>query len=131
MNATNVEHEKLSCEEAQEKAEALKSSGGNDPLPDIPSALLSGEHIEEYVLTTGAISPFIVGGERNRLKRASYEARIGEKAYKYDERSRLVEICTNPLIVEANSIVFVECDLQFRLPTFIALRFNLQIRHVA
>ena len=34
------------------------------------------------------------------------------------------------LTVGANSIVFVECDLDFRLPDFIALRFNLQIRHV-
>ena len=92
--------------------------------------MLSGEHIEQYVLATGAIGPFIVGGERNRLKRASYEARIGEKAYKYDDKLRLIEVCTNPLIVEANSIVFVECNLEFRLPNFIALRFNLQIRHV-
>ena len=130
MNAANDEQEKLSCEEAREKAEALKANGGADPFEQIPPALLSGEHIEEYVLATGAVSPFVVGGERNRLKRASYESRIGEKAYKYDEKSRLVEVCTNPLIVEANSIVFVECDLEFRLPNFIALRFNLQIRHV-
>lgn len=34
------------------------------------------------------------------------------------------------IIVQANSIVFVECDLEFRLPDFLALRFNLQIRHV-
>jgi hypothetical protein len=34
------------------------------------------------------------------------------------------------LLVEQNSIVFVESDLDFRLPDYIALRFNLQIRHV-
>lgn len=34
------------------------------------------------------------------------------------------------IVVQANSIVFVECDLDFRLPDFLALRFNLQIRHV-
>ncbi|TRL36303.1 hypothetical protein FM996_05085 [Methylosinus sporium] len=30
----------------------------------------------------------------------------------------------------ANSIIFVETDLEFRLPDYIAIRFNLQIRHV-
>ncbi|KRA42033.1 hypothetical protein ASD80_09920 [Devosia sp. Root635] len=34
------------------------------------------------------------------------------------------------LVIPKNSIVFVECDLDFRLPEFIALRFNLQIKHV-
>ena len=130
MTASDVEQEKLSCEQAREIAEALRKSGGKDPLPSIPPALLSDRHIEQYIQGTGAISPFKVGGERNRLKRASYEARIGDKAYKFDENSRLVEVCIDPLVVEANSIVFVECDLQFRLPNYIALRFNLQIRHV-
>ena len=130
MTDTGDEQTKLSCEEAREIAEDLKSSGGGDPLPEIPTALLSGEHIQEYILKTGAVAPFIVGGERNRLKKASYEARSGKNAYKYDNTGCLIEICTDPLVVEANSIVFVECDLQFRLPDFIALRFNLQIRHV-
>ena len=34
------------------------------------------------------------------------------------------------VVIAANSIVFVECDLDFRLPDFLALRFNLHIRHV-
>ena len=131
MTANENELRELSCKKAKEIAQELRDNGREDPLPEIPAALLSSDHIEEYVLKTGAISPFIVGGgERNRLKKATYEARVGEKAYKYDDNGCLVELCTNPLLVKANSIVFVECDLEFRLPDFLALRFNLQIRHV-
>ena len=60
----------------------------------------------------------------------AYEGRIGDIVYQFDENAALVKIPTNPLIVKANSIVFVESDIDFRLPDFIALRFNLQIRHV-
>ena len=49
----------------------------------------------------------------------------------YNKRGRLESLeFDDELRVEANSIVFVECDLDFRLPDYIALRFNLQIRHV-
>ena len=95
-------------------------------------ALLSADEIKKYVEKTGAISPFYCGGkEKSRLKKASYEGRIGNHAYKFNDQGKLEEaLGEKELIVEANSIVFVECDLDFRLPDFIAMRFNLQIRHV-
>ena len=120
----------LSCEDAERLARELRDKGGKDPFPDIPHALLSSEDIESYVQSTGAIAPFEPFGKYKRLKKASYEARVGDQAYIFDNNCRLKAVSTNPLVVKANSIVFVDCDLQFRLPNFIALRFNLQIRHV-
>ena len=101
-----------------------------DPFPDIPHALLAADDIKKYVFETGAITPFDPSKEGGRLKKASYEGRIGKIAYEYDEKSELVRLPTDPLTVKANSIVFVATDVDFRLPEFMAVRFNLQIRHV-
>ena len=74
------------------------------------------------------------GGDNRRMKKASYEGRVGKVAYEYDEEGKLIptqiDEGTEILVVKANSIVFVECDIDFRLPDFIAMRFNLHIRHV-
>jgi hypothetical protein len=52
-------------------------------------------------------------------------------SYVFNDRGQLVTLTLGKsLTVPANSIVFVECDLDFRLPEYIALRFNLQIRYV-
>ncbi len=120
----------LSKEKARQIAENF--NGGDDPYPEIPCALLSAEHIIKYAKKTGMIAPLFRGGDRARMKKASYEGRIGGKlAYKFDKDGKLVEMPVREcLTVEANSIVFVECDIQFDLPDFIAMRFNLHIRHV-
>ena len=122
----------LSRESAQEQAEKYRDSGQPDPFPEIPPSLLAAEHIKKYVMRTGAIAPFHTGGGRHsRLKKASYEGRIGKCAYLYNKQGRLESLdFGEELTVVANSIVFVECNLDFRLPDNIALRFNLQIRHV-
>lgn len=134
------ENEKLilDVDRAKELAIEYKFDGAEtpptDPFPEIPSSLLSAEHIRLYVEKTGLISPFYVsGGKESRLKKAAYEGRIGKCAYFYNKFGEL-EPClkdtADRLIVPANSIIFVESDLEFRLPEFIALRFNLQIQHV-
>ncbi|UUP18386.1 hypothetical protein [Nitratireductor thuwali] len=128
--SNSEERELLSCNAAEALATSLSTI---DPLPDIPPSLLSAEHIKQYVLKTGLIAPFYEG---KRLKKASYEGRIGKKAYRYadgnDGKLEEIEIPRphGTLLIPANSIVFVECDIQFRLPDYIALRYNLQIRHV-
>ena len=124
-----------------------------DDIKAIPFTLLSSGDIKKVVLATGAISPFYEnGGRRSRLKKASYEGRVGSKAFEYRNLKRihafnryfdlpfvkdkfdLVEIYNSEknsgLVVPRNGIVFVETDLEFRLPDFLALRFNLQIKHV-
>ena len=122
----------LSRDGAKQQAEDFRDSGQIDPFPEISPSLLSGDHIRDYVMATGAIAPFYIdGGRHSRLKKASYEGRIGRNAYVYNKKGRLEGLeLVEHLKVEANSIVFVESDLDFRLPDFIALRFNLQIRHV-
>ena len=77
----------LSREGARSLAEQHRDSGQHDPFPEIPPSLLSAEHIKEYVMETGAIAPFYIdGGSRSRLKKASYEGRIGEPAYVYNKQ---------------------------------------------
>lgn len=152
-----IERLSLSKEEAQEKFEAWRNRTVDQSLvkeiKDIPHALLSSGDIAQIVLATGAISPFYEGGGRkSRLKKASYEGRIGSKAYEYrslkrikafkrefdipfvNDKYELKEIFDGSkdqgLVVPKNGIIFVETDLDFRIPDFIALRFNLQIKHV-
>ena len=130
-------------DERQNETEVLSRAQGEtwasghrhaeDPLKDIPPSLLSADDIERYVRATGLIAPFFTGGGRKkRLKKAAYEGRIGSIAYAYDETERLekLDLSTGNLVVPANAIVLVESDLDFRLPPYIALRYNLQIRHV-
>ena len=130
--SNRAERQELSRDQARIVAEEYRASGQPDPFENVPPSLLSAEHIRDYVLKTGAIGPFHTGGGRHsRLKKASYEGRIGKCAYRYNKRGMLESVpLEGDLKVGANSIVFVECNLDFRLPDFIALRFNLQIRHV-
>ena len=128
----------LGASEAKQLAEKYRTTDGTvaqpDPFDCIPPSLLSAEHIKKYVKETGLISPFYTGGGKlSRLKKAAYEGRMGNAAYLYKDDHDPKQVlfpCSSHLTVPANSIVYVECDLEFRLPEFIALRFNLQIQHV-
>ncbi|MEN8128988.1 MAG: hypothetical protein ABFS45_02070 [Pseudomonadota bacterium] len=101
-----------------------------DPFPDIEAALLNSGDIEDYVETTGMIDPFY---EKN-LKSGSYEAGIKGICKKWDEHSK--EIVTklekenDTFELGPNSIAFLEVEPTFRLPAYIALRFNLKITNV-
>lgn len=128
----------VDCAQAKSLAEVYRTTDHEaakpDPFKDIPHSLLSAEHIKKYVEATGLISPFYIdGGKKSRLKKAAYEGRMGDSAYLYRDDhkpKRVLFPASKDLTVPANSIVYVECDLEFRLPEFIALRFNLQIQHV-
>lgn len=128
----NLERLVVDTKQAEQKAREIRDLP--DPLiKEVTPSLLSADHIERYVQETGLIAPFYTGGGRqSRLKKASYEGRIGKKAYVFDDNNELkpVLVPDEPLLVPANSIVFVESDLDFRLPQYIGLRYNLQIRHV-
>ncbi|MBB4438140.1 hypothetical protein E0H93_34760 [Rhizobium leguminosarum bv. viciae] len=125
------EVEIFSTEDGRRRALALKLDE-KDPFPEIAPSLLSADDIDRYVRHTGLIAPYHRGGENDRLKKASYEGRIGDYAYKFDEHGVLVPILAKGkgLVVPANTIVFVETNLEFRLPSYIALRFNMAITHV-
>ena len=113
--------------EAEKKYEKYKSL---DPYPDIQPALLNSADIEDYVNTTGMIDPYYP----DKLKSASYEAKIKGKCIYWDENGNKQEIDIDQpytsFILRPNSIAFVEVEPTFRLPDYIALRFNLKITHV-
>ena len=118
------------------KGAALARAWADAPTSfDVPNTLLSSRDIVRVAETTGLISPFFVeGGRKARLKKAAYEGRVGTCAYIFEDRNvprRVFDSDSDAFLhVPKNSIVFVECDLDFRLPDFIASRFNLQIQHV-
>ncbi|WP_446325461.1 hypothetical protein [Blastomonas sp. CACIA14H2] len=122
---------------SRERGKRLADAWAKNPEPlDIPDTLLTSSHIISVVEKTGLISPFFYsrGRRKDRLKKAAYEGRIGSKAFIYKDKNCPEKIFDSALdeylVVPRNSIVFVECDLDFRIPDFIALRFNLQIQHV-
>jgi deoxycytidine triphosphate deaminase len=101
-----------------------------DPFENIPPALLSSEHISDYVRVTGLLHPFYP--EERRLKSASYEARA-KRFIRWDDVGRKVvdEITPgHPYELPENSITFMQIESKIRLPEYIALRFNLRIKHV-
>ncbi|MGO7446275.1 hypothetical protein ACC668_16460 [Rhizobium ruizarguesonis] len=132
MNTENSAQQREVLSTIEAKRLAFSMVDEKDPFPNVRPSLLSSKHIDQYVRRTGLISPYFEGGKKKRLKKASYEGRIGPSAWVYDSKSnKLTDIWQkDSLVVPANTIVFVECDLEFRLPNYIALRFNLQIRHV-
>ena len=99
-----------------------------DPFPEVPDALLNSTDIVRYVLTTGMIFPFCA----KNLSGATYTCDFSGNYYYWDPKKTL---CTNPdtdddLILLPNSITFLEIEQFFRIPIYIALRFNLQVSHV-
>jgi deoxycytidine triphosphate deaminase len=100
-----------------------------DPFPSIPRALLSSAEIADYARATGMLHPFLMA----QLKSASYEVFMGGQVISWDGSGHRIDATIergSPLTLKANSIVFVEVEPIFRLPNYIAIRFNLRITHV-
>lgn len=115
-------------EEAGQRAEAWATC---DPLESVPAGLLSSAEIDDYVRITGMIHPY----DRAALKSASYEMHIGGRFIYWDENERKFDEVIDRrqrryVILPPNSITFVQVEPQFRLPNYIAVRFNLRITHV-
>lgn len=107
--------------------------GGKDPFPDIAPALLNSADIYDYVRATGMLFPFEPDPAKGKLKSASYEVDfLGDLHFinvsgKYD-----VSIIESEKTYELpkNSIAFLFTETTFRLPDYIAARFNLRISFV-
>jgi len=115
-----------SDEEAAERAEEYLA---NDPFRSIPEALLSSAEIHDYARVTGMLHPFYPG----LLKSASYEAHVGGLLIYWDENGKRHEKEINrggECILKSDSITFIQVEPKFRLPNYIAMRFNLRITHV-
>lgn len=108
-----------------------------DPYPKIETALLNSADIKAYVKTTGMIYPF----DENELQGASYKVKIGGEVifWRYSDSSKKKGLEKVKLNLEKNldgfdlapnSIAFVALEPCFRIPEYIALRFNLKIKHI-
>lgn len=102
-----------------------------DPFPMIETALLNSADIFQYVAKTGMIYPFDV----QKLQGASYEVALRGTVIWWDEENKKehVERLEKPgdsFQLEPNSIAFVTLEPMFRIPDYLALRFNLKIVHV-
>ncbi|MGV7096819.1 dCTP deaminase domain-containing protein [Desulfovibrio sp. QI0434] len=116
----------ISDQEAGERFERFKSI---DPFPEIFPALLNSADILDYVAATGMIYPF----DPNKVGPASYDMVIDGEYLYWDadgkKRQGLFNPCT-PIPILKNSITYVTVRQRFRLPDYIALRFNFKIVHV-
>jgi len=125
-------HYAESAEEAERRSRKYRAQNIDlDPFPDIRPALLSSEHIKAYVRETGMIFPF--HEDPSRLKSASYEVNAGGRFIRWDEDGKKVVVPIKKdktFTLPPNSISFVQIESYFRLPQYIAVRFNLRITHV-
>lgn len=99
-----------------------------DPFPKVERSLLSAVAIRNYARVTGMIHPF----KDTRIKAASYEVGMGGSFIYWKDKLRKDELIAErkSIVLPANSISFVQTDVKFRLPHYVAMRFNLQIAHV-
>jgi deoxycytidine triphosphate deaminase len=114
--------------EAHDKYEKAKLS---DPYPDIYPALLCASDIVKYVTATGMISPF--HNNSQQIKQAAYAVKMLGKCIYWDDDGKKQEFDIkdkDEFILKRNSIAFVSLEPRFRIPYYIALRFNLQIAHI-
>jgi deoxycytidine triphosphate deaminase/uncharacterized coiled-coil protein SlyX len=100
-----------------------------DPFPDIPPALLHSADVSDYARLTGMIHEF----KLEHLKASSYEVCIGDRYIYWDGQGKKKSQPLRPgqeFDLDPNSIIFVKTEEKFRLPHYIAARFNLRITNV-
>ena len=113
--------------EANRRFELWKST---DPYPHIDTALLNSADILAYAKATSLIFPF----DPVKLKGASYDVAIEGDVVYWDEngKKQIVSLKNDgdSFILYPNSIAFVTLQPTFRIPDYLALRFNLKITHI-
>ncbi|MGH2757218.1 MAG: dCTP deaminase domain-containing protein, partial [Actinomycetota bacterium] len=120
-----------SPEDAARRYEQWKTE---DPFSDeIVPALLNSGDIADYVAATGMVHPFVPN--KRKLKPASYEVDLLGKCVSFvGPRRQDIQVSEiqrdQEFVLRENEIAFVQLEPTFRLPEYIALRFNLKIRHV-
>lgn len=114
----------------QEAGERYLQYRRTDPFPDIPSALLNSADIYDYVRATGMVHPFHL--DEGNLKSASYEVPFSGRVISWEDAQKRTDNITigQQFRLKKNSIAFVWPDTVFRLPDYIAIRFNFRITHV-
>jgi deoxycytidine triphosphate deaminase len=112
-----------------------------DPFTSIPPALLHSGHLASYAITTGMIDPFDV---QQLTKPATYLVPVEGECRYCDEKGILQSfyLSRDPakkalyldvrdhVRLAPNSVCFLTLAPEFRMPSYIAARFNLLIRDV-
>ncbi len=113
----------------EEAAKRFEKTKERDPFPSIPPALLNSADIHDYIETTGMLYPY----DPANLKSSSFEVEIGDKAFYWNEKGRKHTVSLDPdkeVKLPPNSLVFFKTLQYFRLPPYMAIRFNLRISNV-
>ncbi|HWO15800.1 MAG TPA: hypothetical protein VNM89_03710 [Solirubrobacterales bacterium] len=126
--------------EAQERYEKWQLK---DPFPEVAPALLNSADLFDYIATTGMIHPFDLNPLKvdEVLKPASCGIALGGECvyWSYEssealdgEPKKTVRELDSAGVLELppNSIVYAALSPTFRLPGYIAARFNLSIKYV-
>lgn len=119
-----------------EAASRFESYKYDDPFRGIVApALLNSADIYDYARVTGMLHPFTHDEKEidEKLKGASYEIDFLGDVYWSDDKGilRKQTIAENTVFqLRKNSIAFVRPSTTFRLPHYIAVRFNLRITYV-
>jgi deoxycytidine triphosphate deaminase len=115
-----------------------------DPFPEIPPALLNTADLLDYIRVTAMISPFrpTLAEREKLLKPASCAIEMGGEYLYWEEArdviyggARIAELHEtlqpgDEVVLKRNAIVYVSLAPTFRIPNYIAARFNLTIQNV-
>lgn len=98
-----------------------------DPYPEISPALLNPYDIDKYIIKTGMIFPY----EKNNLKTVTYKIPLYGDIHYWENNIRkkktLTENKKDIFILKPNAIIYIHISTIFRVPYYIAFRFNLKI----
>ena len=104
-----------------------------DPFPDVDPALLNGYDIERYISTCKIVEP----SDPRNVKSATYKVPLYGEAYFWDEDTKERKVVSlrrqdtrepkDKLKLKPNSITYIHIDTVFRVPYYMAFRFNLTV----
>ena len=130
------------AEDAEEASARYAIYKTKDPLPKIQPSLLNSIDLACYVAATGLIVPF----RESKRKSASYGVPLkgeviywdgnGQECHFYfgdrekDKKAAGSLPIKSKFILEKNSIAFVTLEPYFRVPNYIALRYDFTIREI-
>ena len=123
-----------------EALDRYKKYNSLDCFPNIAPALLNSADIKAYVKQTGMIYPF----DEGELQSASYKVKIAGKVVYWEhndsnkrkKQKKGISKIEKELKegdyfdLQPNSIAFVTLEPEFHIPKYLALRFNLKIKHI-
>jgi deoxycytidine triphosphate deaminase len=102
-----------------------------DPYPHVSPSLLNSAEFCDYIVKTGMIYPFYP--EKDKIKIATYDVSLKGRYVDWSKdgvgKGGVIKEGTK-FTLSKNSISFVTLEPYFRIPEYIALRFNLKIKNV-